>query len=412
MRNYTNPMIIDALGEAGQTCKALEALPLRIGSGAVYDEGWLQSLIQAHPALLPIEVIEPGLAQPVPICMELPLPSGSVDNLMITRGGGLVVVETKLWRNPQSRREVVGQVLDYAKDLSRFHYTDLEHAVRRALKKPELSIFDLVHKDGAPHEEATFIDSVSRNLRLGRMLLIIAGDGIQESAELLTDFLQIHMGLHFTLAMVEMSLWREPLSGLVLVQPRLLTRTYQIERAVVRAEEGLSINTSVVYPEPGTVTKRTTLTSETYFETIAKHDQSLPPRLKAFLDELDTIAVYPEFRKFMNLQWQSPSGTRFNLGGIDTEARFNGEYVNWGADAIGRLDLAHNYNEALAKLLPVGGHFRKTTKPTGWRVVAADGRSPAVSDLLDIKEAWMQAMVDYISGLEQTLREREQRGEA
>lgn len=92
---------------------------MRPGSGATYDEAWLQQLIQEHPSLLPIGMIEPALQGPIPICMELPVPSGFVDNLMITADGGIVVVETKLWRNPEARREVIGQVLDYAKDLSR-----------------------------------------------------------------------------------------------------------------------------------------------------------------------------------------------------------------------------------------------------------------------------------------------------
>ncbi len=86
-------------------------------------------------------MIEPALTGPVPICIEMPVPSGFVDNLMITPSGGLVVVETKLWRNPEARREVVGQVLDYAKDLSRWGYEDLQRAVRTARREPTASLF-------------------------------------------------------------------------------------------------------------------------------------------------------------------------------------------------------------------------------------------------------------------------------
>ena len=43
--------------------------------------------------------------------------SGAIDNLYLRTAGYLVVVETKLWRNPQGRREVVSQVLDYVKDI-------------------------------------------------------------------------------------------------------------------------------------------------------------------------------------------------------------------------------------------------------------------------------------------------------
>ena len=44
--------------------------------------------------------------------------SGYIDNLYISSGGYPIVVETKLWRNPQARREVLSQVLDYTKELT------------------------------------------------------------------------------------------------------------------------------------------------------------------------------------------------------------------------------------------------------------------------------------------------------
>ncbi len=110
------------------------------------------------------------------------------------------------------------------------------------------------------------------------MLLIIAGDGIQESAEQLTDFLQRHLGLHFTLAMVEMSLWRDPFEGRVLVQPRVLTKTVQIERAVIRLEQGLATVTASIEPARAPTTssstaRATTLTSEAFYEALGRQDR-------------------------------------------------------------------------------------------------------------------------------------------
>ena len=43
---------------------------------ATYDEAWLQRLIMSHPSLLPIDEIEPAFGGLVPVCMELPVPSG------------------------------------------------------------------------------------------------------------------------------------------------------------------------------------------------------------------------------------------------------------------------------------------------------------------------------------------------
>jgi len=74
------------------------------------------------------------------LCRELTLPSaGSLDNLFITREGQLVLVEAKLWRNPEARRKVVAQALDYAAAVFRMSYGELESAVlkaRQATKEP------------------------------------------------------------------------------------------------------------------------------------------------------------------------------------------------------------------------------------------------------------------------------------
>ncbi len=43
-----------------------------------------------------MDEIEPGIGHLIPVCMELPLRVGSVDNLFITPEGNLVIVEVKL----------------------------------------------------------------------------------------------------------------------------------------------------------------------------------------------------------------------------------------------------------------------------------------------------------------------------
>ena len=43
--------------------------------------------------------------------------------------GYLTLVETKLWRNPEARRTVVAQIIDYASHLSTWTYDELRQAV-------------------------------------------------------------------------------------------------------------------------------------------------------------------------------------------------------------------------------------------------------------------------------------------
>jgi hypothetical protein len=45
---------------------------------------------------------------------------------MITPNGDIAIIETKLWRNPDARRKVIAQILDYANELSKWTYEDMQ----------------------------------------------------------------------------------------------------------------------------------------------------------------------------------------------------------------------------------------------------------------------------------------------
>lgn len=96
----------------------------------MFEEGWLQGLIEDHPELLPIAEIEPAFAPAVSVGREVATASGYIDNLLLSPQGYLTIVETKLWRNPEARREVVGQIIDYAKDVSRWAFAELDGRVQ------------------------------------------------------------------------------------------------------------------------------------------------------------------------------------------------------------------------------------------------------------------------------------------
>lgn len=402
MRAHARPLMITAPGLPAQACLALEAMPLHAGTVAGrQDEGWLQALIQQCPALLPIADIEPGLLPVIPVCMELAVPSGYIDNLMVTPDGGIVVIETKLWRNPQARREVVGQVLDYAKDLAGLGYEELERAAGAARKEPGFRLYELVRQEGHDNDEARFIDRVSRNLALGRFLLIIAGDGIQEGAEQLAGFVQRHVGLHFTLAVVEMSIWRMPEDQRILVLPRIIARTVEIERAVVRVEPGVAV---VPLPPPagqGSSGRPQTLSEAQFDEALAAIAPDLPPRLKAFVAELADFGVFAEVRRNLSLKWRGPDGQDYHLGSVSLSGTVGTEYCNWSPNAIGRLDLAHAYLDALAAIIP-GSSIRKTPRPVGWRVVVG-GSDPPLTVLLEHAPQWRRAIEQFIGSLQNEL---------
>lgn len=247
------------------------------------DEGWLQELLRTQPGLLPLAEIEPAFAAAVCIGREVPTKDGSVDLLLVSPTGYLSVVETKLWRNPEARREVVGQILDYAKDLTTWTYEKLDKVARDYARQHvgrELSLFQLAQSvaDG-PLNEAVFIDTVSLNLRRTRFLLIVAGDGIRESVEDLAAFLQGTPPLPFTLALVELLVYKAPAPpGALLVVPQVVARTREITRAVVRVE-----GTHIVWAPMRMDTPPVTLTEEDFFRLL---EQNAGPEEVAFAREL------------------------------------------------------------------------------------------------------------------------------
>lgn len=95
-------------------------------------EELIQRLVVEHPSLLPVEQLDPTFAPAVPIGREIGTSVGAIDALFVSPQGGITIVEAKLWRNPQARREVVGQIIDYATALSTWTYEELDRVCRQA----------------------------------------------------------------------------------------------------------------------------------------------------------------------------------------------------------------------------------------------------------------------------------------
>ena len=226
--------------------EVLMRVPLgtRASQGGVSEDD-LQKLFFRFPETLPIAAIDATYAGAVPICQELRTPAGFVDALYVNALGQITLTEFKLWRNPQSRREVIGQILDYAKELASWGYEDLQRQVSIALNKSGNILYSLVDAHSPGIDEAEFVDNVTRHLRRGEFLLLIVGDGIQEGVANIVDFVQRHSGLHFNLALVEAALYRDAANHLI-VQPRVLARTEIVQRFVVDGDFVRDITTDDV----------------------------------------------------------------------------------------------------------------------------------------------------------------------
>jgi len=205
-------------------------------SGA-FSEAWLQEVLRQHPDILPVEEFGPVFYPLISIGREVPTAAGSIDNLFISHSGYLVVVETKLWRNPEAKREVVAQLIDYAASLARVSYDELDELVRQYLRRYEQSDLSLEQWVEAQLEpvDLGFQRRVARNLKLGRLLLLIVTDHARPSVLDMLRRVNAYPSLSMDIAVVEMRPFRRLGTGDngVLLIPYVAGRTEIIERSVV-----------------------------------------------------------------------------------------------------------------------------------------------------------------------------------
>jgi hypothetical protein len=214
---------------AGETKRA-QRLPL--GDTGGRNEAWLRDTLFSNPDLLPINDIDASLGPLLPPCRELRTEAGPLDIAFISASGRLTLVECKLWRNPEARRKVVAQVLDYARAISRWSYSDLQRQVSMATGKQGNLPFEIAQAFNPTVVEHQFADAVMRTMRSGRFLLLIAGDGIREDVDALAELINRNAAMGFSFGLIEVALYELGSGGLA-VQPRVTARTHVFERNVV-----------------------------------------------------------------------------------------------------------------------------------------------------------------------------------
>ena len=343
----------------------------------MFDEGWLQRHIEANPELLPIGDIEAVFSPALSIGLEVETSVGPIDNLFISPQGYLTIVETKLWRNPEARRQVVGQIIDYAKDISTWSYEQLDAKVRGYSNKRNANnkgIVDIIGdlQDIDEIEKRNIVDTISRNLQMGRFLLLIVGDGIRESVEAMVDFLQKTPQLLFTLALLELQVYElegDEASSLLIV-PQIVARTREITRAVVRVEGRdiesvhIKVDTEVKAPERKSSAKYT-ITEDAYFkaldERVSAEDVNFARQLKKDMEEIGCIIHWRQASYVVKLPDPGESGRKLSLLVVPTDGNtyIRAELSNQ-LHSIGLpKEIAINYAQRSASVFP-------NCKEDGW----------------------------------------------
>ena len=403
-KQFTTPVLLTGEERRPVTLQRV-TLEARSNGEVGYNEQLIQDLLFDYPGLIPVSEIEPALTPLLPVCTELPTSVGSIDNLFVTPTGHIVVAECKLWRNSQARREVLAQALDYAHALSLMSLEQLEDAIGRAQRtKGGPDLWRLV-EDETDQQEDEFYDALRRNLNRGRVLLLLVGDGIRAEMESLSTFLQAHAGLHFTLALVELALYEVPSSNNLLVQPRVLAQTVNIERGIVRIEDGQARVHPVEHvASPTKRARAANLSLEEFYERLERAEPGLSKRVVQLLDRLGDLGIETDVRRGLILRWRTPNGIGVNLATIMPDrAEVWTDMIHHHGEQLGAVDLTKRYITELAEATGARLRYISTTDRP-W-LAAQDGMAIGLASLLDHEEEWVAAIKRLIKSVRERVEE-------
>jgi hypothetical protein len=233
-------------------------------SAQTYQECLLQEVIDRWPNILPIRDFYTNAEGLCSLGREVSVPvsdttEGVIDNLLVTDDGHLVIVETKLWRNPEAVRDVIAQTLQYSMGVSQLSLDEFERRLRHGDPKGQRlgadeTVFQRVRNLAAcgslPALADDFEDAFDRLRRDGDFLLLIVADGIRSSVERLVEWMNKVCGsAPYKLGLVELGLYELPGAGRIIV-PKTLLRTREASRHVVTVNlpgivrEGVTVTVS------------------------------------------------------------------------------------------------------------------------------------------------------------------------
>jgi len=202
--------------------------PMRLGLFGKTLEDALQTLLEKHPEVIPGKQIAPGSEEPPKFFLlrrEMPVSGWSLDHLFVDQRGVLTLVEAKLIQNPESRRDVIGQIIEYAanaielwahgklRQYATAYYGDRGSDLDSAMRE---SFGDDLDVDG-------FWAQVDENLADGKLRLIIASDQIRNEVRRMIEYLNTEMHRVEVLGL-ELKCYGHDDASMVLV-PRIIGQT-------------------------------------------------------------------------------------------------------------------------------------------------------------------------------------------
>ncbi|BAS57997.1 hypothetical protein NIES2135_26200 [Leptolyngbya boryana NIES-2135] len=203
-----------------------------------YDsEALLQELLEKYPNLLAGDQINSGEPRRwLLISREMGVPfeeAGAgrwfVDHLFLDQDGILTLVEVKRSSDTRIRREVVGQMLDYAAN-GVVHWTaeriraSFEANCQTQAQEPEEVLAEFLDGDA---DTEKFWQQVATNLQIGKIRMLFVADQIPLELQRVVEFLNVQMNPAEVLAVEIKQFVGEGLKTLV---PRVIGQTVEAQK--------------------------------------------------------------------------------------------------------------------------------------------------------------------------------------
>ena len=185
-------------------------------------EDVLQRNIAELPSLVALDMVIDEPVSHQTVGLEWTVGSGRADIILVGSDALLTVIETKLNRNPEARREVIAQILEYAAYLSEWTIVEIQHRADDFIQSDDCpaayrgTSFDqvlqsLLDQSGNDASVNSFKSDIEQNLRQGRMRLVVAVDEVGEQAQKIVSFVNAYSS--FDIYLLQVSVFEDAQRG-------------------------------------------------------------------------------------------------------------------------------------------------------------------------------------------------------
>jgi len=187
-------------------------------------EAELQNILLESPSLIPVDEIREGISPFIVAVSEFGLPgSGSTDILAFNSEGDIAIIECKLAANTESKRKVIGQILEYASFLWQMSYEEVNNKVLN-LKGKNLSDLILENID-TEWEEENFRTTIKQTLEAGSFILVIVVDETNDELRQIIKYINYASKSAFSLHALELKRFKS--EDIDILVPHLYGTSYK-----------------------------------------------------------------------------------------------------------------------------------------------------------------------------------------